>query len=73
MEVLKRLLGLEFIGWVLIALAAFGFSELTFKWGVLFILFSKICCALKFSCKWCSCGKGSKDCELPVPSKRKKK
>ena len=57
MEVLKRLLGLEFIGWVLIALAAFGFSELTFK----------------FSCKWCSCGKGSKDCELPVPSKRKKK
>ena len=71
MEVLKRLLGLEFIGWMLIALAAFDFSNSTSKWGVLFILISKICCALKFSCKWCSCGKGEKDCKLPCPRKKK--
>lgn len=73
MDLLKKLLKTDLIGWLLIALAVFGFSEVTFKWGVLLMLLKEICCALKLSFKWCSCKKASQDCELPKPSKRKKK
>tara|TARA_R110001599_G_scaffold114103_2_gene279668 strand:- start:2986 stop:3177 length:192 start_codon:yes stop_codon:yes gene_type:complete len=62
MESLRKLLRLEVIGWVLIALAAFNFSDIAFKWGVLCILICKICCALNLGCKWCSGDKT--DCKV---------
>jgi hypothetical protein len=59
MKGLKKLLKLELIGWLLIALAAFNVCTISFKWGVLCILIGKLCCALSLGCKWCLNSKAS--------------
>ena len=62
MESLKKLLSLELIGWILIALATFNILGFGFKLGVLAVLFSKVCKAFGWGCKWCkdSCGSSKK-------------
>lgn len=53
MESLKKLLSLELIGWILLALATFNLIGFGFKAGVLLILFSKLCKAQGWDCKFC--------------------
>jgi|TARA_R110001599_G_scaffold147759_1_gene331336 hypothetical protein len=53
MDSLKKLLSLELIGWILIALASFSIIGFGLKAGILLILFSKICKSLDWNCKFC--------------------
>ena len=53
MDSLKKLLSLELIGWILIALASFSVIGFGLKAGILLILLSKICKSLELDCKLC--------------------
>ena len=54
MESLKKLLSLELIGWILLALNLFALLSVDPKWAVLLILFSKLCRTFGWDCKFCS-------------------
>jgi len=60
MDILKKLLKLDLIGWLLIALSVLNVlpSDVALKLGVTIILISKVLCALGKDCY--SCNKGCK-------------
>lgn len=57
MESLKKLLNLELIGWILLALNLFAIASVDPKWAVLLILLCKLCRTFDWKCKWCKCNK----------------